>query len=157
MPVFATHHCGAGGLLIHDEKVLVIKERERYRDWKLPGGYLNLGEDIEQGVAREVREETGVLARFSRILSIRHRHNVQFGRSDLYIICQMQAESLEITVDEEIEEAAWLPLDELRTSTRHPMLQQALDLAARPETGLVGRRIASPIKGDPTAVLYTSP
>lgn len=157
VPVFATHHCGVGGLLIHEDRVLVVKEREGYREWKLPGGYLNLGEDVEQGVAREVREETGVAGRFTRILTMRHRHDVQFGRSDWYIICQMQPESLEIRVDDEIDDAAWLSLEELRRTTRHPMLRQALLLAGRPEAGFVGAPVSSPVQGKSSAMLYSSP
>lgn len=41
------------------EKVLLIKRRDNGR-WEPPGGVLELEETIEDGLRREVREETGV-------------------------------------------------------------------------------------------------
>ena len=87
---------------------------------------------------------------------MRHRHDVQFGRSDWYIICQMRPESLEIRVDEEIDDATWLPLEELRRTTRHPMLQHALHIVTIPEAGFVGAPVGSPVPGKSAATLYSS-
>jgi ADP-ribose pyrophosphatase YjhB (NUDIX family) len=42
-----------------DGQVLVIKRRDSGA-WQLPGGVLELNEPIEDGLRREVREETGV-------------------------------------------------------------------------------------------------
>lgn len=42
-----------------DGRILVIRRRDK-GSWQLPGGILELGETIEQGVRREVQEETGV-------------------------------------------------------------------------------------------------
>jgi 8-oxo-dGTP pyrophosphatase MutT (NUDIX family) len=51
---------------------------------------------------REVKEETGIDARFQSIVAMRHSHNVQFGRDDLYIITRLQPLSMDITVDDEV-------------------------------------------------------
>lgn len=57
---------------------------------KLPGGYVNLGEEFGAAACREVEEETGVKTRFRSLLSIRHQHNVSFGRSDMCVSCAAQ-------------------------------------------------------------------
>jgi len=43
-----------------DGKVLVVWNR-RYRGWTLPGGLIEEGETPPQGMARELREETGLV------------------------------------------------------------------------------------------------
>lgn len=49
--------CGA--LVIHDDKVLLCRRaiEPRYGLWTLPAGYMELFETMEQGAARETREE----------------------------------------------------------------------------------------------------
>jgi 8-oxo-dGTP diphosphatase len=53
---------GVGGVVVHEGRVLLIrrgKEPLKGR-WVIPGGTLELGETLEAGVAREIREETGI-------------------------------------------------------------------------------------------------
>lgn len=49
------------GILLEDDRILLAKEalRERSR-WNLPGGALEMGETVEEGLRRELREETGL-------------------------------------------------------------------------------------------------
>ena len=49
----------AGGIVIHDGRVLVV-HRPRYDDWSLPKGHLDAGETWAEAARREVLEETGV-------------------------------------------------------------------------------------------------
>lgn len=53
----------AGGI-VRDEQGRILLLRHRlwpaYRAWGLPGGYINAGERLEDGVAREIREETSL-------------------------------------------------------------------------------------------------
>jgi len=53
---------GIGALIFEDGKILLV---ERAKDplkgyWSLPGGILETGEKLEEGIRREVREETGL-------------------------------------------------------------------------------------------------
>jgi 8-oxo-dGTP diphosphatase len=53
---------GVGAVILVDGKVVLI--RRRYEPlagrWSLPGGTLELGETLEEGVRREMLEETGL-------------------------------------------------------------------------------------------------
>ncbi len=53
---------GVGGVIVDDGRVVLIKRKYEplAGQWSLPGGTLELGESLESGVARELREETGV-------------------------------------------------------------------------------------------------
>lgn len=135
IPSFGTHTCGVGGVvrLEGTNKILVIKEKPPYNvNWKLPGGYCNLGEDFCEAVVREVWEETNIKSHFNSILAFRHSHSQQFGRSNLYVICLLNAceeELTEISVDSEIEVAKWMEIEEYKELTSdHPMSQQIVAL-----------------------------
>ena len=51
-----------GAVIVQDGRVVLIKRRFEplAGQWSLPGGTLELGETLEAGVAREIREETGL-------------------------------------------------------------------------------------------------
>ena len=52
---------GVGAVIVQDDKVVLIRRRfEPLKgEWSLPGGGVEVGETLEQAVAREMLEETG--------------------------------------------------------------------------------------------------
>lgn len=65
--------CSAGGLLIQNEKVLLVKVAYGANKgcWMIPGGMVEPGETFEQAAIREVYEETGVTAQPKRLIAVR--------------------------------------------------------------------------------------
>ncbi len=55
---------GIGGVVIENQRALLIKRGSEplLGQWSIPGGTLELGESLQQGVARELLEETGLAA-----------------------------------------------------------------------------------------------
>jgi 8-oxo-dGTP diphosphatase len=53
---------GVGAVIIQDSRVLLIRRGHApmQGEWSLPGGALEVGETLEEGVRREVLEETGL-------------------------------------------------------------------------------------------------
>jgi ADP-ribose pyrophosphatase YjhB (NUDIX family) len=54
---------GIGALIFDDERKILLVERGKdplKGYWSLPGGILETGEKLEEGIRREVREETGL-------------------------------------------------------------------------------------------------
>jgi ADP-ribose pyrophosphatase YjhB (NUDIX family) len=63
---------GIGGVIIDAGCALLIRRgNEPLRgEWSLPGGILELGETLEQGVARELLEETGMGVRVLELIEV---------------------------------------------------------------------------------------
>ena len=63
---------GVGGVVIADGRALLIRRgSEPLRgEWSIPGGMLELGESLEEGVVRELREETGLHVRVLELIEV---------------------------------------------------------------------------------------
>ncbi|MGA3044907.1 MAG: NUDIX hydrolase [Bryobacteraceae bacterium] len=66
---------GVGALIFNRDKILLVERGKQPLKgyWSLPGGVLEAGETLEQGIVREVREETGLEVRPLKVLEIFER------------------------------------------------------------------------------------
>src|ERR1700730_2849926 len=66
---------GVGGVVVDNGRALLIRRAsEPLRgEWSIPGGMLELGETLEQGVARELLEETGLQIRVLELIEVFER------------------------------------------------------------------------------------
>ena len=117
IPVPPTHTIGVGAVVINDNnEILLVRDRihTSYSIYKLPGGMLEHAQSLEEGVVREVWEETGVKATLVKMVSLLNAHPYRFNKSNMYIVFHLEAQSLEINVIDthEIEKAFWMPLEE---------------------------------------------
>ncbi len=63
---------GVGGVIIDQGRTVLIKRAsEPLRgQWSIPGGMLELGESLQDGVAREILEETGLQVRVGELIEV---------------------------------------------------------------------------------------
>lgn len=107
-------------LVVKDGKILLIKESpELSGKWELPGGGLDFGEDIHEGLRREVEEEMGM-----KVKSIEERpqyvwtwryenkRNMDWYYS-LVVAYKVEFESFDFKTTEECEEIGWFSKEEL--------------------------------------------
>ncbi len=70
MPDQHIHSVSVAGVVVDEAgRVLVIQRRDNGR-WEAPGGILERDETFEEGVAREVAEETGVTVEVERLTGV---------------------------------------------------------------------------------------
>jgi 8-oxo-dGTP diphosphatase len=63
---------GVGGVVIVDGRALLIRRGSEplLGQWSIPGGTLELGESLEHGVVRELKEETGLTVRIVEMIEV---------------------------------------------------------------------------------------
>jgi len=110
---------GVAGVVIKDGCVLMIqrgKEPGRGR-WSIPGGRLDLGERVRDGVEREVFEECDVRIRAGDVLGVADLiQRDDDGRVRYhYVLIDLAAEYLsgEPCPSSDAMDARWVPFDEL--------------------------------------------
>ncbi|MFI6910482.1 NUDIX hydrolase [Nonomuraea sp. NPDC050394] len=54
------HSVSVAGVIVDDQQRALLVQRRDNGHWEAPGGVLELNEDVESGLRREVREETGL-------------------------------------------------------------------------------------------------
>ncbi len=66
---------GVGGVVIHEDRALLIRRGNAplKGEWSIPGGMLEVGETLEQGVARELGEETGLVVAVVDLIEVFER------------------------------------------------------------------------------------
>jgi len=124
---------GAYSVVIRDGYVLLALWNEpEVPMWTLPGGGVELHEDLEDGVVREVREETGYDVELVGLLGVDTRVVPPAERFDgsarwqktVRVVFEARVTGGELTaeVDGTTDEARWIPLADVPGLRREPMV-----------------------------------
>jgi len=73
---------GVGGVLVHQGRVLLVRRGKEplYGRWVVPGGTVELGEPLDEALAREMREETGLEVEPLELITVFDRIQRDGGR-----------------------------------------------------------------------------
>lgn len=109
---------GVGAVIVRgDEVVLVRRGQEPLKgEWSLPGGVLELGETLEEGIVREVREETGLEIETVSVVEVfdrihRDEERVRYHYVLVDYLCTVKSGDLLGASD--ADEARWVRREEL--------------------------------------------
>lgn len=99
----------AGAVVNEDGRILAIRRRDNGH-WEPPGGVLELNETIEDGLVREIREETGLTVTPDRLTGV--YKNMERGIVALVFRCSVVDGTVAATP--EAAEITWLTKDQIQ-------------------------------------------
>jgi 8-oxo-dGTP diphosphatase len=105
----ARHSVSVTGVIVDDKDRALLTRRRDNQRWEPPGGVLELAESIEDGLRREVREETGLLVDPVALTGV--YKNMTRGIIGLVFRCRILAGQL--TVNDEVTEFQWATADDV--------------------------------------------
>ncbi|MDH6517957.1 8-oxo-dGTP diphosphatase [Streptomyces sp. SAI-135] len=107
-PSTPLHSVSVAGVVVREDgRVLVIRRADN-GTWEPPGGVLERTEAIEDGVRREVYEETGIKVRVERLTGV--YKNMTVGVVALVFRCQPEGGHEQLSAESTA--VAWLTPDE---------------------------------------------
>ncbi len=107
--------------------------RESRGDWTFPKGKLDPGETFEQGALREVWEETGLKCRVLQFVGLTN-YTHRKGKPKIVAYYLMSADEGEFAPNAEVDQLAWLGLEQVRAHLTWDRDQELFDLVtALPE------------------------
>jgi 8-oxo-dGTP diphosphatase len=80
---------GVGGIVIWNERALLVRRGKSPLEgaWSIPGGLLEVGETLRQGVVRELAEETGIEVRVLDLVEVFERVSLdEAGRVQYHFV-----------------------------------------------------------------------
>jgi 8-oxo-dGTP diphosphatase len=133
---------GVGGVVISDGRALLIRRGGPPLEgqWSIPGGMLELGETLIEGVRRELLEETGIEVRVGQLIEVFERINLDSDGKTRYhfVVLDYLCERIrgEARAGSDVTDVAWAAPAELakyslsETATR--VILRGFEMAARP-------------------------
>ncbi len=103
------------------DELLMVQEKMDYNRWTVPGGWADIGYTPFEVAEKEVREETGLDVRATRLLAVfdkkRHDHPLQpWYVYKLFVLCEATGGRL-LSETTETSGIAWVKKDTLSTLT----------------------------------------
>ncbi|MDR2378930.1 MAG: NUDIX hydrolase [Bifidobacteriaceae bacterium] len=133
----------AGGLVVDaidgvaQAAIIARRNRGGRLEWCLPKGHLEAGESPAQAAVREIREETGISGQVVKRLGVidywflGEGHRVHKIVHHYLLSAQGGLLTAENDPDAEAEDAAWVPLDQLRERLAYPNERRLVQVARR--------------------------
>jgi ADP-ribose pyrophosphatase YjhB (NUDIX family) len=117
------HSVSVAGIVVREDgRILAIQRRDTCR-WEPPGGILELDETFEDGVRREVAEETGMTVEVERLTGAYKN----LGRGVVALVFRCRPVGGEATPTEESQRVRWLTRDDITTCMAPAFAVRVLD------------------------------
>jgi 8-oxo-dGTP diphosphatase len=117
------HSVSVSGVIADDDgRALLIQRRDNHH-WEPPGGVLELGESIEDGLRREVREETGLDVEPIALSGVYKN----MSRGVVALVFRCKATGGQLAVNDEVTAFRWADEDTIRQLASEAFAIRLLD------------------------------
>jgi nucleoside triphosphatase len=121
-----------GALIFNDDdQLLIVQTHKWHGNYTIPGGHVELGEHLKKALAREIKEETGLILSRADFLCFQEfvfddcfweeRHFIFFD-----FICRVNPG--EVQLNDEAEGFVWVDLDRIEEYPIDDYLRYSLDM-----------------------------
>jgi 8-oxo-dGTP diphosphatase len=135
---------GVGGVIIDAGQVVLIKRRFEplAGQWSIPGGTLEVGEELAAGTARELQEETGLIVEVGPVVEVFDRimrdddGRVRYHFVLVDFLCRPVGGTL--AAGDDVSDARWVSMEALEP---YALTEKATSVVARARHLLGGQAV----------------
>jgi nucleoside triphosphatase len=131
-----------GALIFNRKRKVLLLRSERWGGkYVVPGGHIELGEQIQEAVIREVKEETGLdVYDLEFVMMQECVYDKEFFRKMHFIffdyLCTTDANEDDVKMNHEAQAYIWVTLDKALGMSLDPYTRRLIEKVKRPQTPL---------------------
>lgn len=118
--------CATKAFIVHNNKVLILRESTKYKDgtqlgnYDVPGGRMKPGASWEENLLREVKEETGLNVRIGDVIAVSEWRPVVKGEQWQIVAMFFEcfSDTDKVTLSEDHDSFLWIDAKEYK---KYPM------------------------------------
>ena len=118
---YANPSSATAAFIINDKNELLVVRRAKEPakgTLDLPGGFCDMDETGEEGIRREIKEETGIDAKDVEYLfsipNIYRYSGIDIHTLDMFYLCRLKCE-IEVKAADDASECFWLPISDIHS------------------------------------------
>jgi ADP-ribose pyrophosphatase YjhB (NUDIX family) len=114
-------------IIEHNNKILLVHDSEDAL-WEIPGGRLNEGESLSEGLTREMQEEVGVDVNSLGVFDV-FAFTSESGRNHFAIIyrCELLSAIEDVQPNEEVSQVCWVGAEDISNFPMRPEYRKILN------------------------------